>query len=152
MYANVSYVLLQKLFRQGKIKVNGKKAKASQRLEVNDVIKIYSNQLEKAPVNECGKIDPSEKQKAKKLFDEMLIFENDDFFALNKTAGLAVQPGSKVSFCVETILKAVLDKYFLVHRLDKDTTGVIIFAKSEYIQEQLIKQMEKNIFDKKDTK
>ncbi len=67
----------------------------------------------------------------------MLVFENDDFLALNKTAGLAVQPGSKVSFCVETILKAVLDKYFLVHRLDKDTTGVLLVAKNQIYARKL---------------
>nr|MCR4555454.1 hypothetical protein [Alphaproteobacteria bacterium] len=42
---NVGYVFLQKLFRQGKIKVNGKKARANQRLEKDDLIQIFSNQL-----------------------------------------------------------------------------------------------------------
>lgn len=129
LFKDVGYVLLQKLFRQGKIKVNGKKAKSSQRLKENDRVVIYFNQLTK-------NTDDSEKfvqkdPRLEKLYHEMLIFENDDFLALNKKQGLAVQLGSKLNFCVETILKNVFEKYFLVHRLDKDTSGVLLVAKTQ---------------------
>ncbi len=73
------------------------------------------------------------------LYREMLIFENDDFFVLNKKQGLAVQLGSKVNFCVETILKNVIDKYFLVHRLDKDTSGVLLIARNQRYARKLTK-------------
>lgn len=132
LFKDVGYVFLQKLFRQGKVKVNGKKAKAGQRLKADDVLEICSNQLKLA--EDEAKSEKKGKQlevhKAKELFKEMLLFENEDFVALNKKAGLAVQLGSKVSFCVETILKSVLDRYYLVHRLDKDTTGVLLIAKT----------------------
>jgi 23S rRNA pseudouridine955/2504/2580 synthase len=129
LFKDAGYVLLQKLFRQGKIKVNGKKAKANQRLNENDRVVIYSNQLTKNS-------DDSEKivqkdPRLEKLYREMLIFENDDFLALNKKQGLAVQLGSKLNFCVETILRNVLERYFLVHRLDKDTSGVLLVAKTQ---------------------
>lgn len=130
---NVGYVFLQKLFRQGKIKVNRKKAKASQRLEENDLIQIFSNQLEQNFSSESYRSPNSAASKnpeLKKLYEEMLIFENDDFLALNKKSGLAVQLGSKLNFCVETILKNVIGEYFLVHRLDKDTSGVLLVAKN----------------------
>ena len=153
---NVGYVFLQKLFRQGKIKVNSKKAKACQRLEENDLIQIFSSQLEQnlsSEVSESSKTEfsksessksrfpkseslksanssVSRKPELKKLYEEMLIFENDDFLALNKKSGLAVQLGSKLNFCVETILKNVMDEYFLVHRLDKDTSGILLIAKN----------------------
>ena len=125
---NIGYVFLQKLFRQGKIKVNGKKAKANQRLEKGDLIQIFSSQLSPS----SGSLDSpaSNDPKLQKLYEEMLIFENDDFLALNKKSGLAVQLGSKLNFCVETILKNVLDEYFLVHRLDKNTSGVLLIAKN----------------------
>ena len=129
LFKDVGYVLLQKLFRQGRIKINRKKAKASQRLNENDQIRIYSNQL-------IENSDNSEKfiqkdPRLEKIYREMLIFENDDFLVLNKKQGLAVQLGSKLNFCIETILKNVLDKYFLVHRLDKDTSGVLLIAKNQ---------------------
>lgn len=128
LFPNVGYVFLQKLFRQGKIKVNSKKAKASQRLEKDDLIQIFSNQLN--PLSETLDSPASNDPKLRKLYEEMLIFENDDFLALNKKSGLAVQLGSKLNFCVETILKNVLEEYFLVHRLDKDTSGVLLVAKN----------------------
>ncbi len=133
---NIGYVFLQKLFRQGKIKVNGKKAKANQRLEKGDLIQIFSSQLSPS----SGSLDSpaSNEKKKKKLYEEMLIFENDDFLALNKKSGLAVQLGSKLNFCVETILKNVLDECFLVHRLDKDTSGVLLIAKNRSYARKLI--------------
>lgn len=127
-FKDVSYALLQKLFRQGKIKVNNKKAKANQRLNENDRVRIFSSKLVEDS-NDFEKITHKDPY-LEKLFNEMLIFENDDFLALNKKQGLAVQLGSKINFCVETILKNVLDKYFLVHRLDKDTSGVLLIAKT----------------------
>lgn len=128
LFPNVGYVFLQKLFRQGKIKVNSKKAKASQRLEKDDLIQIFSNQLN--PSSETSDSPASNDPKLRKLYEEMLLFENDDFLALNKKSGLAVQLGSKLNFCVETILKNILEQYFLVHRLDKDTSGVLLVAKN----------------------
>ena len=128
-FKDISYVLLQKFFRQGKIKVNDKKAKASQRLTENDRVRIFSNKLIEDS-NNSEKITQKD-PRLEKLFKDMLIFENDDFFVLNKKQGLAVQLGSKVNFCVETILQGAVDKYFLVHRLDKDTTGVLLVAKTQ---------------------
>lgn len=129
LFKDAGYVFLQKLFRQGKIKVNGKKAKANQRLNKNDRVVVYSNQLAKIS-DDLEKIVQKD-SRLEKLYHEMLIFENDDFLALNKKQGLAVQLGSKLNFCVETILKNVLNKYFLVHRLDKDTSGVLLVAKTQ---------------------
>ncbi len=133
LFPNIGYVFLQKLFRQGKIKVNNKRAKANQRLEENDLIQVFSNQVlsnqlssSSESLNSPAMNDP----KLRKLYEEMLIFENEDFLALNKKSGLAVQLGSKLNFCVETIFKNVLDEYFLVHRLDKDTSGVLLVAKN----------------------
>ncbi|MBO4405389.1 MAG: RluA family pseudouridine synthase [Alphaproteobacteria bacterium] len=137
LFPNAGYAFLQKLFRQGKIKINGKKAKACQRLEENDVIRVFSNQLDqnfssKSPRSTASSSDSAIEKapKLRKLYEEMLIFENEDFLALNKKSGLAVQLGSKLNFCVETILKNVMDEYFLVHRLDKDTSGVLLIAKN----------------------
>ena len=131
LFEGVGYVFLQKLFRQGKIKVNEKKAKASQRLNENDRVIIYSNQLMKnSDLSDSEKVVKKD-LRLEKLYREMLIFETPDFLALNKKQGLAVQLGSKINFCMETILKNVLNKYFLVHRLDKDTSGVLLIAKTQ---------------------
>ena len=133
---NFGFGLLQKLFRTKRIKINGKKAVASQRLHEGDVVKIFA-----APTVEASKTDS-------KLFDQlqnMIIFENDDFFAINKPAKLAVQLGSKINFCVETLIKAhPKHKCFLVHRLDKDTSGVLLVAKNQLWARRLTEMFRKN--------
>jgi 23S rRNA pseudouridine955/2504/2580 synthase len=73
-------------------------------------------------------------QKLVNQFREMIIFENDDFLAINKPVNLAVQLGTKVSVCVETFMAAYDAakncSCKLVHRLDKDTSGVLLIAKN----------------------
>ncbi len=137
LFRSVGYIFLQKLFRQGKIKINGKKARANQRLKEGDQVRIYSSQLNASSDLQNDDIPIQKDSRLERIYKEMLIFENNDFIVLNKKAGLAVQLGSKVNFCVETILQNVLDKYFLVHRLDKDTSGVLLVAKSQIYARKL---------------
>jgi 23S rRNA pseudouridine955/2504/2580 synthase len=59
-----------------------------------------------------------------------LLFENDDCVVLHKPAGLAVQGGEGVGASLDRLLEAELSKAYLVHRLDKDTSGLILVAKS----------------------
>ncbi|MDR1982684.1 MAG: RluA family pseudouridine synthase [Holosporaceae bacterium] len=135
----IGYVFLQKLFRLGKIKVNGKKVAASDRLYPGDLIKIF------AKLDELPKVKsiPNEK-----MFDQlrsMIIFENDNFFAINKPTGLAVQLGTKVSVCVETFIKSYPNHTcHLVHRLDKDTSGVLLVAKNLQYARKLTELFRKN--------
>ncbi len=135
LFRNVGYVFLQKLFRQGKIKINNKKAKASCRLHENDMVKIYSDKLTKSAAD--VEKTPEKNLNLEKIYKEMLIFENDNFIVLNKKQGIAVQLGSKISFCIETILQNTLDTYFLVHRLDKDTSGILLIAKNRKYAQKL---------------
>lgn len=75
---------------------------------------------------------------------DLLIFENDDFIALNKPSGLLSVPdreGKEIS--LKDILKEKYGKIFVVHRLDKGTSGLIIFAKNEIAHKNLSIQFEK---------
>lgn len=131
---NLRYAFLQKLFRLGKVRVNEKKVKANFRVFKNDKISIDINSEELNFIKNSAsqeKISPKLAERYNRMLDEMLIFENDNFLALNKTSGLAVQLGSKLNFCVENLLKARYEKYFLVHRLDKDTSGILLVAKNQ---------------------
>lgn len=74
---------------------------------------------------------------------ELIIFENDDFVALNKPSGLLSIPdreGKEIS--LKTLLQDKYPKIFTVHRLDKDTSGMIVFAKTEVTHKHLSKQFE----------
>lgn len=59
-----------------------------------------------------------------------IIFENDEILLINKRAGLAVQGGEKVSFPMDELLQKQLGyKIYPVHRLDKETSGILVVAK-----------------------
>ncbi|MDR0753294.1 MAG: RluA family pseudouridine synthase [Holosporaceae bacterium] len=125
-YSSVGYVFLQKLFRLRKIKINGRKVSAATRVHTGDVLEIFSDFVN---VNE-----PSHKFEQKMLdrLRSMIIYEDENILAINKPPGLSVQLGSKVSISVETLLKSYPDcKCHLVHRLDKDTSGVLLVAKNQ---------------------
>jgi 23S rRNA pseudouridine955/2504/2580 synthase len=128
LYEDIGYVYLQKLFRIGKIKVNEKKAKASDRLYVGDVLHIYDNFSTK---NEKRYFFD---RRLANQFKNIIIFENDDFLAINKPNNIAVQLGTNISICIETLMRAYQNytncEYKLVHRLDKDTSGVLLIAKN----------------------
>lgn len=125
VYANVGFGKLQKLFRTKKIKINGVKALASDKVHQGDNVKIFATLVEQ---NEEKHLNNP------KLFEQLkkiIIYENENFFAINKPAKLAVQLGSKVNFCVETLIKEYPNhQCFLVHRLDKETSGVLLIAKN----------------------
>jgi 23S rRNA pseudouridine1911/1915/1917 synthase len=80
---------------------------------------------------------------------DLLIFENDDFIALNKPSGLLSIPdreGKEVS--LKILLQQKYNQVFTVHRLDRDTSGVIVFAKNEETHRHLSKQFEERLTEK----
>jgi len=80
---------------------------------------------------------------------DLLIFENDDFTALNKPSGLLSIPdreGKEIS--LKTLLQENYGQIFTVHRLDKDTSGLIVFAKNEATHKHLSKQFEERQAEK----
>ncbi|MDR0677599.1 MAG: RluA family pseudouridine synthase [Holosporaceae bacterium] len=132
----ISYPLVQKLFRLKKIKVDGKAITSSTRLVAGNEltipydIEIHDNSYEKDRFAELK---------------SMIIYDCADFFAINKPAGLAVQMGSKISLCVENFIKSYPDqKCRLVHRLDKDTSGVLLIAKNLSSARRLTKLFREN--------
>ena len=80
---------------------------------------------------------------------DLVIFENDDFIALNKPTGLLSIPdreGKDIS--LKTLLQEKYPQVFTVHRLDKDTSGLIVFAKNEETHKHLSKQFEERLTEK----
>ena len=141
--ADAGYVFIQKLFRTHKVKVNGKKVTASDRVNTGDAMQIFANISEKTVPTE---------QHNQQLFEQlkrMIIFENDDFFAINKPTGLAVQLGTGLTMCVETFIKEYPGKKcYLVHRLDKDTSGVLLIAKGQQSARELTRLFRENKIQK----
>ncbi len=55
-----------------------------------------------------------------------------DFIILDKWTGIATQGGSKINISIDSIIKKISDKYNLVHRLDRETSGLLIIAKNSF--------------------
>ncbi len=135
---NLPQSLLEKIMRQNKVKINKKRIKASYRVQCGDIISVYD--ISKFKNNEDNKITnykPSKKEIT--AYDDYIIENNENFIVINKPAGIAVQSGTKSLKNIIDILKK--SKYFeekkpyIVHRLDKETSGVLIVAKNrEYAQ------------------
>lgn len=139
-YPEHSRNLIQNLIKKGQITVNGKIVKPSYQLEENDEIKIVFPQI-KNTIN----------------LKDLIIFEGKNFFIINKPAGLLVHPQSSaweenktaLFASEETLVSAIFanspsnfDKNMyrlgLVHRLDKETSGVMLIAKNERFQNAMM--------------
>ena len=130
--------LIEKIIRKSQAKVNGKKTKSSYRVKENDIIEIFNiDKIKKTEKNLITQYIPSHTERDK--YEDFIIENNENFIVINKPAGIAVQPGTK-SFknVVDTLRKTKYfkdSKPFIVHRLDKETSGILIVAKTrEYAQ------------------
>ena len=123
--------LIEKDLRNGKIKVNKKKAKSSYKVKSNDKIDIYNFDFKPNLLKEKKKFNPS--NNIIKENEKLIIDNNEDFIVLNKSAGISVQGGTKSKKnLIDIFSKSKIfqnSKPFSVHRLDKDTSGVFIIAK-----------------------
>jgi len=130
--------LIEKIIRKNLAKVNGKKTKSSYRVQENDIIEIFNvEKIKKTEKNLITQYIPSNTERDK--YDDFVIENNENFIVINKPAGIAVQSGTK-SFknVVDTLRETKYfedSKPFIVHRLDKETSGILIVAKTrEYAQ------------------
>ena len=128
---NIPQGLIEKSLRNGKIKLNNKKIKSSQKLKVNDQIDLFDFDFKETIVQKKIKFKPSEE--IIKANEELIIDNNEDFIVLNKSSGISVQGGTKSKKnLVDIFAKSEIfqnTKPYSVHRLDKDTSGVFIMAK-----------------------
>lgn len=134
-FPDVGHGLLEKWLRTGQVRVAGKRAKSNQRLEAGQEIRVPPLPAGEAPARPEAPKRPPVDEKIAKMLKDAILFMDDDVIALNKPAGLAVQGGTGMA---EKHLDAWLDclqfdkpdRPRLVHRLDKDTSGVLLLGRS----------------------
>ena len=135
---NLPQSLVEKIIRLNKVKINRKRVKSSYRVKCGDIVEVYD--ISKFKENyrpKISKYKPSKKEV--NIYDDFIIENNENFIIINKPAGIAVQSGTKSFKNIIDILKDskyfVNHKPYIVHRLDKETSGILIVAKSrEYAQ------------------
>jgi 23S rRNA pseudouridine955/2504/2580 synthase len=124
---------LQKLLRSGQVRIDGGRAKSDTRIEPGQMIRV-------PPLEVDRKGDAPLTRRTLRGFDDgealkkMILFEDPKVFVFNKPSGLAVQGGSGVTRSVDSMLEAFRNKKGekprLVHRLDRDTSGILVVART----------------------
>jgi len=119
---------IHKLARSGQIRVDGARAKADTRLAAGAMVRVPP--LPEAPPPEAR---DGLNARDTAFAHSLVLYEDDEVLVLNKPAGLAVQGGTKTSHHIDRLLSAWgegLDRPRLTHRLDRDTSGVLVLGKS----------------------
>ena len=124
--------LIEKYLRSGKIKINKKKIKNSTKVKTNDIVNFFNLDFKETIVQKNIKFEPS--KEIIKSNEDQIIDNNENFVVLNKSSGISVQGGTKSKKnLVDIFAKSEIfqgTKPYSVHRLDKDTSGVFIMAKT----------------------
>jgi 23S rRNA pseudouridine1911/1915/1917 synthase len=135
---DVSRSAIQQWIKSGNVLVNGKIVKQTYKLLLNDVIEIDRPEQQSQKIEECVAEDLS--------ID--LVYEDDDILVVNKAAGVVVHPGA--GNMSGTLMNGILFRWpesrnlpraGIVHRLDKDTSGLMVLAKNEHARLHLIEQL-----------
>jgi 23S rRNA pseudouridine955/2504/2580 synthase len=126
---------LEKLLRTGQIRLDGKRAKAGDRVEAGQVVRV-------PPLGDTAEKPEQPQQRRPRASDDRwsltlqksVLYKDDDVLVIDKPAGLAVQGGSGLSTSVDDLLDALQfdakERPRLVHRLDRDTSGVLALARN----------------------
>lgn len=135
-YPSLTLSRLQKLLRTKQIKVDSKRAETSTRLLAGQEIRLPPLDEQKAPLEEHFI-----SEKDKKMIQSMVIYKDDNIIAINKPSGLAVQGGTNQTKHIDGLLDALMfekeERPKLVHRIDKDTSGILLLARNRQMAEKL---------------
>ncbi|MET0925347.1 MAG: RluA family pseudouridine synthase, partial [Xanthobacteraceae bacterium] len=139
-FPGLSFSHIQRVIRKGELRVNGKRAQPKQRLEAGQAVRIPPLRLDqprpRSPENEAD-------AKTRDFLKSITLHEDADVLVLNKPMGLAVQGGSGTTRHLDGMLEVLRDaqgqRPRLVHRLDKDTAGCLLVAKTRFAATALAK-------------
>lgn len=131
LYPGLTQGALEKLLRSKKILVDGKPAKSSTRVESEEQLRIFVDlSLYTTSSTETIKREVHVSDEDVKWIESIIIWEDESLIALNKPQGLAVQGGTNTKRHIDAIMKVYNPNARLVHRIDKDTSGVLVMAKT----------------------
>ncbi len=136
---DLSFARIQRAIRKGEVRVDGKRVDANDRLEPGQMVRIPPLRVTPPPrMSGDGAAD-----KTLDFLKSIALYEDADVLVLNKPMGLAVQGGSGTTRHVDGMLEAMRDAHGqrprLVHRLDKDTAGCLLVAKTRFAAAALAK-------------
>ena len=139
-FRGLSFSHIQRVIRKGEVRVNGKRTEPKNRLEAGQTVRIPPLRLDqpkpRAPGSEAD-------EKTREFLKSITLYEDADVLVFNKPMGLAVQGGSGTTRHLDGLLEVLRDAHGqrprLVHRLDKDTAGCLLVAKTRFAASALAK-------------
>ena len=139
-FPGLSFSHIQRVIRKGEVRVNGKRTQPKNRLEAGQTIRIPPLRLDAPKPRAPG--DAAD-DKTREFLKSITLYEDADVLVLNKPMGLAVQGGSGTTRHLDGMLEVLRDAHGqrprLVHRLDKDTAGCLLVAKTRFAAAALAK-------------
>jgi 23S rRNA pseudouridine955/2504/2580 synthase len=147
-YPNLTLGRLQKLLRTKQIKVDGKRAETSLKLAAGSEVRVPP--MDEQPETGANRSEISRRDA--EFILSLVIYKDDNIIVLNKPSGLAVQGGTNTSRHVDGMLEALRfelnEKPKLVHRIDKDTSGVLVLARNRTWADRLTKAFREHALPK----
>jgi 23S rRNA pseudouridine955/2504/2580 synthase len=139
-FPGLSFSHIQRIIRKGELRVNGKRAQPKDRLLVGQAVRIPPLRLDQP---RPPSPDRAAADETRAFLQSITLHEDDDVLVLNKPMGLAVQGGSGTTRHLDLMLEVMRDakgqRPRLVHRLDKDTAGCLLVAKTRFAAAALAK-------------
>ena len=129
-FKNLSQSFIEKNLRKKNILLNKHLTKSNQIIKVEDKITIKNFSEEIYQKFERKKSNLTINKSLITNFKKSILYENDNFLIIDKWSGIASQGGSNIVISIDTIIKNISENYNLVHRLDKETSGLMIIAKN----------------------
>ena len=133
-FPDLSHGALQKLLRTGQVRLDGKRVEAKDRVEPGQTVRLPPGVIVSPSVKSTAKERPAVSERDAAEIQKLVIHRDAEVIALNKPPGLAVQGGSGTERHVDGMLDALRfgyeDRPRLVHRLDKDTSGLLLIART----------------------
>jgi 23S rRNA pseudouridine955/2504/2580 synthase len=137
-FPGLSFSHIQRVIRKGELRVDGKRVDGKDRLAAGQSVRIPPLRLEARPDR-----DDNADAKTRAFLKSITLYEDDDVLVLDKPMGLAVQGGSGMTRHVDGLLESLRDTHDqrprLVHRLDRDTSGCLLVAKTRFAASALAK-------------
>ena len=130
LFYNLNQSFIEKNLRKKNILLNQTLTKSNQIIKVGDKITIKNFSKEIYQKFEKKKITSNINKTQITNFKQCILYENDNFLIIDKWSGIAAQGGSNITISIDAIIKNISENYNLVHRLDKETSGLMIIAKN----------------------
>jgi len=139
-FPQLAFTHIQRIVRKGELRVDGKRAQPNDRLAAGQKVRIPPLKLDQPrPVSRSAAKDQGDRE----FLQSITLYEDKDVLIINKPMGLAVQGGSGTTRHVDGLLECMRDaegqKPRLVHRLDKDTAGCLVIAKTRFAASTMAK-------------